>query len=84
MRRLDHLAPLRRGQFVAREHVAHLSSRISAAVPGKVSSPFSFNIKRYSRIGMPVSSTPYTISMGEKAWACIFGVADFTARKMSR
>ena len=35
-----------------------LSSRISAAVPGKVSSPFSFSISRYSRIGMPVSSTP--------------------------
>ena len=60
------------------------SSRISAAVPGSVSRPFSFNISRYSRTGMPVSSMPYTISMGEKAWACMFGVADFTARKTSR
>ena len=49
------------------------SSRISAAVPGIVSSPASFAAVRNSANESPVRAAPLTISMGLNACRCISG-----------
>ncbi len=60
------------------------SSRISAAVPGMVSSPASLAAVSHSRIDMPVRAAPLTTSIGEKACTCMPGTRAFTARAMSK
>lgn len=59
------------------------SSRISAAVPGMVSSPASRSTVSHSRIDMPLRVTPLAISIGENACTCIDGTRFLTARTRS-
>ncbi len=60
------------------------SSRISAAVPGMVSSPAALASVSHSRMESPVRDAPLTTSMGEKACTCMPGTRSFTARAMSK
>ena len=59
------------------------SSRISAAVPGMLSSPASLTEIRNSSIDRPVRTVPFITSIGEKACTCICGTRCFTARTRS-
>ena len=59
------------------------SSRISAAVPGIVSSPASRALIRKSSKESPVRLEPLTISIGENACTCIDGTRALTARTRS-
>src|SRR5262247_3526473 len=58
-------------------------SRISAEVPGSVPSPADFSSVRYSLIGNPDLTEPYSTSSGEKAWMCSSGSAVVIARVRS-
>ena len=58
------------------------SSRISAAVPGKVPRPAALSSARNDRIGSPSVAAPCVTSNGEKAWMCISGTAALMARQM--
>ena len=60
------------------------SSRISAAVPGMVSSPDSFARTSQSRTDRPVRVAPLTTSIGENACTCIAGTRAFTAAARSK
>ncbi len=60
------------------------SSKISAAVPGSVPSPASFNRVRNACSETPRVSAPCQISSGENACTWRAGATDFTARQMSR
>lgn len=59
------------------------SSRISAAVPGIVSSPASRRLISHSLIDSPLLVTPLAISIGENACTCIDGTRALTARTRS-
>ena len=59
------------------------SSRISAAVPGRESTPASRREMRYSRTDRPVRETPFMTSIGLNACTWMSGAARFTARAMS-
>ena len=58
-------------------------SRISAEVPGRVPSPAAFSSVRYSLIGSPERTEPYSTSSGENAWMCSSGSAVVIARVRS-
>ena len=60
------------------------SSRISAAVPGMVSSPASRAATNHSRIDRPVREAPLTTSIGLNACTCMSGTRFFTSRAMSK
>ena len=60
------------------------SSRISAAVPGKVPRPASRRFFRNSSSVTPRVAAPCHTSRGEKACTCIRGIASFTALQISR
>ena len=60
------------------------SSKISAAVPGIVSSPFAFASARNSRKEMPSLVAPLRISIGLNACRWIPGTRSFTARTRSK
>mmetsp|Transcript_15913 Transcript_15913/g.54291 ORF Transcript_15913/g.54291 Transcript_15913/m.54291 type:complete len:215 (-) Transcript_15913:194-838(-) len=55
------------------------SSRISADVPGKESTPASRSIRSTSRIEARLWRAPCTTSSGENAWRCTSGTAALTA-----
>ena len=59
------------------------SSRISAAVPGIVSSPAACSSVSHSRTSAPAREAPLEISMGLNAWTCIDGTRALTARTRS-
>ncbi|COX14605.1 Uncharacterised protein [Mycobacterium tuberculosis] len=59
------------------------SSRISAAVPGMVSSPASRRPISHSRMLSPLLVTPLAISIGENACTCMEGTRALTARTRS-
>ena len=60
------------------------SSRISAAVPGRVLSPASFSGARYSARGTSERRAPSVTSRAVKAWMWIRSEAARTARSTSR
>ena len=66
------------GQITARTS----SSRISAAVPGRVPRPASLQLAQELGDRRPSVSAPCAISSGEKAWMCMSGHAALTARQM--
>ena len=70
----DDLAPLRSGQFVAREHEADRVIEDFGRCPrGACRGRLLSTSEGIARTGIPVSSMPYTISMGENAWVCMLG-----------
>ncbi len=60
------------------------SSRISAAVPGRVPRPAAASSVNSSRSETPGVCAPCQISSGENACTCICGTAAFTARTIPR
>ncbi len=68
--------------FVSTHRIS--SSRISAAVPGIVSSPASRALIRKSSIDRPVRAAPLTISIGLKACTCMSGTRCLIAETRSK
>ena len=59
------------------------SSRISAAVPGRLRSPASISRRRYASSGSPSRLAPSVTSSAVKAWMWMSGTASRTAEATS-
>ena len=59
-------------------------SRISADVPGRLSTPAARSARRYSSIEQRDRTAPYSTSSGEKPWMCMSGSCRLIAFVSSR